>query len=878
MKYNKLYNLITEKSIETADYIDIGHQNKDNFIWWWNFGKLHVKSSSFCHHDFIKCSDKEISDERYYSGRYDSDFRGESVCSIYIPQKFNNKVPSELIQLLKEKFNNVRKFYLFDINHLFNSNRILIKESPDDLYDYSMRENDTICTFIYYINETKFKRDFAYLNSKLADTLKKITYYDLLKQEVKLTFPLVIYTVTSGFNSKSNIYFNNVPLMKEAKRSNYINYHDGIIDYIDKVFGFSGHPNDGRAYGFTSGRYDENKNLISFWTYMQKNVVNNTIRDVINCTKDNVNWSPNTRYEVPPDLPNTIGLEVDVYNSNMTTGIYGREEQTKHTDSRSEDKNRDVRSRMFGNLNFESANEYIQNLITEANVNSLTPMIQDFLLKNMFMYKNKKYNDLTDEEKIKLNDNIKYSKDRYIEDVNSITSNPQYQSWIYELLANKLIFSEDYDKVSKLLEQFDKVKKSGNWKSSKNILDYKTFSELHKVVSEFIINNKSSVALNLGNNKLLFTNGEFKVVELIKFHDAEHLLRDTGWCVQNKDTFNYYVSPFYLILKNNKQYALIHFNSHQIKDVHDDVFKSEEVTEEFYNTIMKLIKLEWPEENYRWPKEKYIHLLTATNEDNEDSEDFYPILLNHMSKESIINLINGHILNPWKVIEYYTNKDSNDIQVQRALLNSDSRLIKYIENPSESLILSIIDNIKNKIKQDRVKYQFDLEDFLSNVKSTLYTKNIILAAIPLDIWTTLKFCPKHLLKDKEIQLAAAKLDPKATSHYITDDIIYPEVRKILNDNKICIKKVDQIMKFKELCENLLAESNTNRDYCPVCKEKYIGSCRCMQNDRHCRNGHIWLICIKHNQKLYTLNKDINTHNTNELGVSCLCEHKDFIKY
>ena len=31
----------------------------------------------------------------------------------------------------------------------------------------------------------------------------------------------------------------------------------------------------------------------------------------------------------------------------------------------------------------------------------------------------------------------------------------------------------------------------------------------------------------------------------------------------------------------------------------------------------------------------------------------------------------------------------------------------------------------------------------------------------------------------------------------------------------------------------------NIDYCPECKEKYVGTCKCSINERTCRNGHSW---------------------------------------
>lgn len=33
------------------------------------------------------------------------------------------------------------------------------------------------------------------------------------------------------------------------------------------------------------------------------------------------------------------------------------------------------------------------------------------------------------------------------------------------------------------------------------------------------------------------------------------------------------------------------------------------------------------------------------------------------------------------------------------------------------------------------------------------------------------------------------------------------------------------------------------NFCPVCKSKATGGCRCMRADKFCENGHEWFICF-----------------------------------
>lgn len=38
---------------------------------------------------------------------------------------------------------------------------------------------------------------------------------------------------------------------------------------------------------------------------------------------------------------------------------------------------------------------------------------------------------------------------------------------------------------------------------------------------------------------------------------------------------------------------------------------------------------------------------------------------------------------------------------------------------------------------------------------------------------------------------------------------------------------------------------TDHDYCPICGEKYIRTCKCPLSERDCPNGHRWHRCLVH---------------------------------
>lgn len=89
--------------------------------------------------------------------------------------------------------------------------------------------------------------------------------------------------------------------------------------------------------------------------------------------------------------------------------------------------------------------------------------------------------------------------------------------------------------------------------------------------------------------KLVMTHGLFKVYEIDNWETGRICFADSGWCVQNQDMFEDYVPPYFMIIHNNKRYALVHVDSGQIKDVHDNPL-SEELGIPILPIILKLFE------------------------------------------------------------------------------------------------------------------------------------------------------------------------------------------------------------------------------------------------------------------------------------------------
>ena len=220
-------------------------------------------------------------------------------------------------------------------------------------------------------------------------------------------------------------------------------------------------------------------------------------------------------------------------------------------------------------------NEWNSNLLLEANLKSLIPNIQQQLIGN------KSYNDLTDNEKQQLQNNINKQLNDIEQQVNNITDNKQYQSWIYNVLKNKEVDLNDLNPLKSLILDFEKLSKRPDIKSNqKNIQNYSTLNDLHEFIDSF--KEKHNLSENIYKNlKKIYSNDEFTVYFINKnqYEECNILFGtqgyfSTGWCIaKNEEHFNEYLTinkdkynGYFVFIKDNKPYALLHYGSYQFKD------------------------------------------------------------------------------------------------------------------------------------------------------------------------------------------------------------------------------------------------------------------------------------------------------------------------
>ena len=229
-------------------------------------------------------------------------------------------------------------------------------------------------------------------------------------------------------------------------------------------------------------------------------------------------------------------------------------------------------------------NEWNSNILLEATLKSLIPNLQKEILGD------RSYQDLSDKEKENLQEYIN-SNLRYIErKVNKLTDNKQYQSWIYNLLKNYEIGIDqtDFNKLKSILIDFEKLCKRPDLKpSQRNIQNYSTLVDLQQFIDNFKIGHKLSKNL-YDDLKKIYNNEEFTIYFINKnqYEECNKLFGgeeyfNTGWCIaKNYTYFKEYLTVnnykdkydgYFVFIKNNKPFALLHYGSGQFKDISDEV-------------------------------------------------------------------------------------------------------------------------------------------------------------------------------------------------------------------------------------------------------------------------------------------------------------------
>lgn len=227
------------------------------------------------------------------------------------------------------------------------------------------------------------------------------------------------------------------------------------------------------------------------------------------------------------------------------------------------------------------------NIVHEDTVRNVLPLLQD----RWFRYnaRGRTYADLPDDAKKILQDELDLDRKAIEDTVKDISSNMEYVSWLFAMLG-KMIAARPYTDLFDLLSELSRLKnvfkKYDVVKNSPRFLEhghrqismYRSIDDFRRSVESFISGTPKYSQLELGDNRVVLEKGIFKVVELAVYEDACHVIRDTAWCVKGSDYWQEYDPPFYMVMRDGKKHALIHFDNtgdtfkSEIKDVHDDIY------------------------------------------------------------------------------------------------------------------------------------------------------------------------------------------------------------------------------------------------------------------------------------------------------------------
>ncbi len=160
--------------------------------------------------------------------------------------------------------------------------------------------------------------------------------------------------------------------------------------------------------------------------------------------------------------------------------------------------------------------------------------------------------------------------------------NKGYFTWLYNMVKNNQLKSEDFYKVKEYLRLFDKfINKIPN--ELRDINKFKNLNDLYDVVKEFeggedeISTSKTSEIKDIKKNEVekVFEDGEWLIM-IPKTERASCLIgKGTQWCTaadQSNNMFDHYNQdgPLYVMVdKYNETKYQLHFESEQLMDAND---------------------------------------------------------------------------------------------------------------------------------------------------------------------------------------------------------------------------------------------------------------------------------------------------------------------
>lgn len=287
------------------------------------------------------------------------------------------------------------------------------------------------------------------------------------------------------------------------------------------------------------------------------------------------------------------------------------------------------------------------------------------------------------------------------------------------LRNNSIKFPEDTEKCSSLFNKVSFLKTKG---SSINPDSFNSFGVLYKAVSEEEKKYGDEEAPKTRWEKyapVVFESGPYKLLKVDHYEtQGKELFGNSGWCVAHESHFNNYKPPFYLVLKNEERYCLIHEKSGQIKDINDnpinkfeqaldkDLYRiigkfNDNVTEDDdmisdeggrYNEFLK----DPVHSQHRLLIEEYLDYLNYNESDSKLSEYVLKVF-SEKNLTAITIIFRKYMTNKRlssEIIEYYIKVNIDNIMMMRILFDSltDENLLSKISRETFNNVAKICGN------------------------------------------------------------------------------------------------------------------------------------------------------------------------------------------
>ena len=237
-----------------------------------------------------------------------------------------------------------------------------------------------------------------------------------------------------------------------------------------------------------------------------------------------------------------------------------------------------------------------QYLISEGTIRNLYPELQ----RDVFSYlsdrldNNDQYFLLTDQQKQLFDQEFKRVVKLWKDKIESTTDNKQYQSWLYNRIADDMRHVNDIQdwtyfilnryslhQIKQMFKDFTTISKSPKVsKEQKNIMNYDSIDSLFQFIKPWLDQNTKNTKLTFAK---VYSNDYYDIYA-VGLNDKELFQKiygplgyDVGWCNidPEQNMFEHYLTEpsdcYYLwtYKGTNKPFALLHFDSGQFKDIHN---------------------------------------------------------------------------------------------------------------------------------------------------------------------------------------------------------------------------------------------------------------------------------------------------------------------